>query len=119
VSFAFLLNVNSGSINFWIEIHQDDLMAGCKLAVNGENNPNQRTRSMRITGVTPHPVFPRFIFTEDGRQGVFDVTQYFKYPVFQEREDLTECKKISNGGYCIVWECGAEVSADSIDAALR
>ena len=74
---------------------------------------------MRIKELQPNQDFTLTVFTEDGRKGVFDVKPYFQFPVFKELEDFTEFKKTYNGGYFVEWECGADLSADSIEAHLK
>jgi hypothetical protein len=56
------------------------------------------------------------IIAEDGRIGLFDVTPYLEYEAFEELRDHAEFIKVSNGGYFIEWECGADLSADTIEA---
>ncbi|MFQ5640875.1 MAG: DUF2442 domain-containing protein, partial [bacterium] len=57
-----------------------------------------------------------FIVSEDGRSGEFDVSPYLKYEAFNGLRDQKEFQKISNGGYFIEWDCGADLSADTIEA---
>jgi len=71
---------------------------------------------MRIKEVTPNSDFTLTIVTVDGHRGIFDVKPYFQYPVFQDLKDFAEFQKTFNGGYFIEWECGADLSADSIEA---
>jgi hypothetical protein len=56
------------------------------------------------------------VISEDGRVGLFDVTPYLEYEAFEELRDHEEFTKVSNGGYYIEWECGADLSADTIEA---
>ena len=71
---------------------------------------------MRIAEVHPQPDWVLSIIAEDGRVGLFDVTPYLEYEAFEELRDLAEFMKVSNGGYFIEWECGADLSADTIEA---
>jgi hypothetical protein len=36
------------------------------------------------------------------------------YETFEKLRNPDEFTKISNGGYCIEWDCGADLSADTI-----
>jgi hypothetical protein len=71
---------------------------------------------MRIAEVRPQPDWVLSITAEDGRVGLFDVTPYLEYEAFEELRDHTEFVKVNNGGYFIAWECGADLSADTIEA---
>lgn len=74
---------------------------------------------MRIVEVRPLPEWILEIRTDDGRSGLFDVRPYLGYEIFQPLKDQTEFVKVVNGGYFIEWECGADLSADTIDAHLQ
>jgi hypothetical protein len=50
--------------------------------------------------------------------GGFNVAPYLEFEAFAELKDVEEFNKISNGGYFIEWECGADLSADTIEAHL-
>lgn len=56
--------------------------------------------------------------TEDGRTGTFDVKPYLDLPVFQPLKDESEFSAVHSGGYFIEWACGADLSADTIEAHL-
>jgi hypothetical protein len=71
---------------------------------------------MRIAEVHPQPDWVLSIIAEDGRVGHFDVTPYLEFDAFEELRDPAEFIKVSNGGYFIVWESGADLSADTIEA---
>ena len=71
---------------------------------------------MRITGLHPQPQWVLFVVADDGRVGTFDVTPYLDNEALEELRDPDEFMKVSNGGYFIEWECGADLSADTIDA---
>jgi hypothetical protein len=74
---------------------------------------------MRIAELTPQPNWILSIVAEDGRVGTFDVGPYLQYEAFADLRDPTEFMKVSNGGYFIEWECGADLSADTIEANWR
>jgi Protein of unknown function (DUF2442). len=55
----------------------------------------------------------------DGRVGYFDVSPYLVYEAFEALRDTAEFMKITNGGYFVEWQCGADLSADTIEAHLN
>ena len=71
---------------------------------------------MRISDVTPQPNWVLTIVADDGRIGDFDVTPYLNFEAFSDLQTVSEFIKISNGGYFIEWENGADLSADTIEA---
>ena len=56
------------------------------------------------------------IVADDGRIGDFDVSPYLQYEAFEGLKALSEFMAASNGGYFVEWSCGADVSADTIEA---
>lgn len=48
--------------------------------------------------------------------GHFDVCPFLGYEAFEELRDPAEFVKVSNGGYFVEWACGADLSADTIEA---
>lgn len=74
---------------------------------------------MRIKEVRPQPNWVLSIVAEDGRVGTFDVSPYLEYEVFATLRDPTEFEKVSHGGYFVEWDCGADLSADTIEAHWR
>jgi len=71
---------------------------------------------MRIKEVCPESKYVLNILAEDGRRGVFDVTPYLQDEVFAPLSKQQEFMKVFNGGYFVEWECGADLSADTIEA---
>ena len=71
---------------------------------------------MRITELQVKPNYVLTIVAEDGRIGRFDVSPYLEYEAFDPLRDPSEFAKIANGGYFIEWDCGADLSADTIEA---
>jgi hypothetical protein len=59
------------------------------------------------------------IVAEDGRVGSFDVRPYLEYEVFEDLRDHSEFMKVVNGGYYVEWDCGADLSADTIEAGWQ
>jgi len=58
------------------------------------------------------------IVTDDGRTGIFDVKPYLEFEAFTELKKQEAFSKIINGGYFIEWDCGADLSADTVEAHL-
>ena len=56
------------------------------------------------------------VVSEDGRMGTFDISPYLKYEAFGALRDINEFRKVSNGRYFVEWACGADLSADTIEA---
>ena len=71
---------------------------------------------MRIVKISPQPNWVLSIVADDGRIGNFDVSPYLKYEAFEALKDHTEFLKVFNGGYFVEWDCGADLSADTIEA---
>jgi hypothetical protein len=71
---------------------------------------------MRIAELHPRPNWVLSIVADDGRVGSFDVSPYLEYEAFEYLRDQDEFMKVINGGYFIEWDCGADLSADTIEA---
>jgi len=71
---------------------------------------------MKIKEVHPNPNHTLEIVAEDGRVGIFDVSHYLQYEAFADLKDQDEFMQVSHGGYFIEWDCGADLSADTIEA---
>jgi len=71
---------------------------------------------MRIAQVTPHADWQLAVVADDGRQGMFDLRPYLQFEAFESLREPAAFTKVSNGGYFVEWECGADLSADSIEA---
>ena len=74
---------------------------------------------MNISELRPMENHLLEIVTEDGRVGVFVVSPYLEYEAFHTLKDPAAFKKVSNGGYFVGWDCGADLSADTILAGWR
>jgi hypothetical protein len=59
------------------------------------------------------------IVADDGRVGSFDVSPYLECEAFADIRDPSGFVKVSNGGYFVEWNCGADLSADTIEAHWR
>jgi hypothetical protein len=71
---------------------------------------------MRIVELHPQLNWILFIVADDGRTGNFDVRPYLSYEAFESLKEPAEFAKVSNGGYFVEWDCGADLSADTIEA---
>ena len=74
---------------------------------------------MRIANALPQPNYILTIVADDGRVGQFDVGPYLKYEAFDDLRRPGEFAKVINGGYFVEWACGADLSADTIEARWR
>ena len=70
---------------------------------------------MRIAEISPKPNWVLSVVADDGRIGNFDVSPYLGYEAFEALQDYAEFLKVFNGGYYIEWDCGADLSADTIE----
>ena len=71
---------------------------------------------MKIVQVYPQPNWVLSIVAEDGRKGQFDVRPYLADEAFKDLRHPDEFAKVFNGGYFVEWDCGADLSADTIEA---
>ena len=71
---------------------------------------------MKIVEITVHPDWVLTILSDDGKVGEFNVKPYLNFEAFEELNSVSEFRKISNGDYFIEWDCGADLSADTIEA---
>ena len=71
---------------------------------------------MRMSDISPQANWILTITSEDGLIGNFDVKPYLSLEAFSALHDYNEFCKISNGRYFIEWDCGADLSADTIEA---
>ena len=74
---------------------------------------------MRIFEVKPDKNYTLKIITEDGITGVFDVSPYLELEAFIELRNPDAFRKVMNGKYFVEWDCGADLSADTIEAYLK
>ena len=71
---------------------------------------------MKIVQVCPQSDWVLSIVAEDGRMGKFDVRPYLADEAFEDLRQPSEFAKVFNGGYFVEWDCGADLSADTIEA---
>jgi len=71
---------------------------------------------MRIAEIKAQSNYILTIVADDGRIGDFDVSPYLQYEAFEELVSHDEFRQVTNGGYFVEWNCGADLSADTIEA---
>ncbi len=71
---------------------------------------------MNIASITANPDGTLTVVRDDGVTGVFDVGPYFEFEAFEPLRSPEEFAKVRSGVYFIEWECGADLSADTIEA---
>lgn len=76
---------------------------------------------MRIAELQIQPNWILTVVAEDGRVGYFDVGPYLQDEAFEALQNESEFAKVINGSYfiewdCIEWDCGVDLSADTIEA---
>jgi hypothetical protein len=59
------------------------------------------------------------IGTTEGASGVFDVKPYLALEAFEPLNDPGLFQTVRNGNYFIEWPCGADLSADTVEAHLK
>lgn len=59
------------------------------------------------------------IISDDGRSGTFDVTPYLDAPAFSPLKDWDVFIQVHNGKYYVEWTCGADFSADTLEARMK
>jgi hypothetical protein len=74
---------------------------------------------MRIAELKTQPDWILTVVTTDGRVGHFDVSPYLQDEAFEMLQNQSEFTKVINGGYFVEWDCGADLSADTIEARWR
>ena len=73
---------------------------------------------MIIAEIIPQEDFVLQVTTENNQTGLFDVKPYMHSEVFAQLREGDNFQKIHNGKYFVEWECGADLSADTIDANI-
>ncbi len=74
---------------------------------------------MRIVEVKPNLDYTLQIIFDDGRAGIFDVSPYLEFEAFTDLKKYDIFAKVTNGRYFIEWDCGADLSIDTIEARLK
>ena len=71
---------------------------------------------MKISTISPCSNHVLKVVSDDGKTGYFDISPYLESEAFAELKDKKEFERFHNGGYFIEWECGADLSSDTIEA---
>jgi hypothetical protein len=71
---------------------------------------------MRIVELHAQTNWILLVVADYGRVGNFDVSPYLEYEASQNLRDPSEFMKVTNGGYFVEWDCGVDLSADTIEA---
>jgi len=71
---------------------------------------------MNIIEIVPKKNYLLYVKADDGQTGLFDVAPYLESEAFAPLKNRSEFERIHNGKYFIEWECGADLSADTIEA---
>lgn len=74
---------------------------------------------MNIAEVVPKDNYMLYIKSDDGQTGQFDVKPYLESEAFAPLKDTSEFVRIHNGKYFVEWDCGADLSADTIQARWK
>ena len=74
---------------------------------------------MKIAEVIPKEDGILYVVADDGRSGFFDVRPYFRSQAFMPLKNRDAFARVRNGGYFVEWDCGADLSADTIEARWR
>jgi len=74
---------------------------------------------MNITEVIPQDDYVLYVKAEDGKTGFFDVKPYLSSEAFEPLKDKLLFAQLHNGGYFVEWDCGADISVDTILARWR
>ena len=59
------------------------------------------------------------VVAEDGRSGTVDVSPYLASPAFAPLKNWDTFVQIRNGKYYVEWTCGADLSADTLEAKMK
>ena len=59
------------------------------------------------------------VVAEDGRIGTVDLSCYLESPAFALLTRKEEFVRVRNGKYFIEWACGADLSADTLEARIK
>ena len=74
---------------------------------------------MNIVEIIPQEDFVLYIKAADGKAGLFDVKPLLESEAFLPLKDQSEFRRIHNGKYFVEWDCGADLSADTIQARWK
>lgn len=71
---------------------------------------------MNIVEIIPKDNYVLYVKLDDGKAGLFDVKPFLESEAFAPLKDHSEFERIHNGKYFVEWDCGADLSVDTIQA---
>jgi Protein of unknown function (DUF2442) len=74
---------------------------------------------MRIKSVVPTTHYQLLIESDCGQKGLFNVMPYLSGEAFKPLQDFHEFTQVRSGRYFVEWACGADLSADTIEACWQ
>jgi hypothetical protein len=74
---------------------------------------------MMIANISVFSDHELLVETSEGKSGVFNIEPYLTLEAFEPLLDPSNFKEVRNGGYFIEWQCGADLSADTVEAHLE
>jgi len=74
---------------------------------------------MIIQNIIPKDNYILHITNENNQTGLFDVTPYLNSEAFSPLKEGDNFTNIHNGKYYIEWDCGADLSADTLEAKWK
>lgn len=74
---------------------------------------------MNIVEVVPKEDYLLYIKADNGQAGLFDVKPFLDSEAFAPLKDRKEFERIHNGKYYVEWDCGADLSADTLLSRWR
>lgn len=74
---------------------------------------------MNIVEIIPQENYVLYVKADDGRTGLFDVKPLLESEAFSPLKDRSEFERVHNGKYFVEWDCGADLSADTIQARWK
>jgi hypothetical protein len=74
---------------------------------------------VNIAKIVPKENHLLYVKSDDGQAGLFDMTPFLESEGFEPLKSREEFERIRNGRYFVEWACGADLSADTIEARWR
>lgn len=71
---------------------------------------------MIIVEIIPKENHLLYVKTDSGQAGLFDLAPFLDSEAFAPLKDRNQFERVRNGRYFVEWECGADLSADTIQA---
>jgi hypothetical protein len=71
---------------------------------------------MNIVEAIPQDHHKLYVKSDTGEVGLLDLTPFLDSEAFAPLKQRSEFDKIHNGRYFVEWECGADLSVDTIQA---